>query len=149
MRTQSLLIAAAITSTLMLGAAHAEQKPVPTNPGQPSGAPPSTPTWTVPATQPNNITIKQKSNYAKPEDNPNARQKPDEHGCLPPTRWDPTQSKCVVGIKVKPHDNPAGDRTARPIEERGPKAVQPRPVGPVPPQNCGPTQPGNPASSTC
>jgi hypothetical protein len=32
--------------------------------------------------------------------------KPDIHGCVPPQRWDPTQEKCVVGIVIKPIDDP-------------------------------------------
>lgn len=138
-------LVATVVATLVLGTAHAEQQAGPS--GQPSGSPTSTPTWTVPGAQPNNVTIKQKSSNVKQE-TAQARQKPDEHGCFPPAHWDATQAKCVVGVKIKPFDNPSPERMARPIEERGPKGSQPRSV-PVPPQNCGPTQPGNPASSTC
>lgn len=147
MRMHATLLTTAFASALLVGGAYAEQPATPA--GQPTGSPTSTPTWTVPGAQPNNLTIKQKSSNVKtPETNANARQKPDEHGCIPPAHWDATQAKCVVGVKIKPFDNPSPERMARPIEERGPKGSQPRPV-PVPPQNCGPTQPGNPASSTC
>lgn len=95
MRTRPSLIAAVITCTLMLGLAHAEQKPIPTNPGQPSGAPPSTPTWTVPGAQPSNVTIKQKSNYGKDATNPGARE---IGGCNPPYAWSSSLQRCVLPI---------------------------------------------------
>lgn len=66
-------IAGSLVVALLLGSIQAwgEQKPAPTNPGQSTGTPTSTPTHTVPAAPaPGNITIKTKSSPAVAPQNP-------------------------------------------------------------------------------
>jgi uncharacterized protein YraI len=76
MKMQSKLIASALTALLAaLGTAYAAE-----NSG--GGNPTSTPTWTVPVTQPSDITIKQKSSNVKGGTDPIARE-----ACYPPYQW--------------------------------------------------------------
>ncbi|MEW5887609.1 MAG: hypothetical protein ACOZCP_13935 [Pseudomonadota bacterium] len=71
MRIQPSILAGAVAFALALGVAHAEQKPVPTNPGQPSGTPTSTPTHTVPAApSAERLVIKTKSSPPVAPQNP-------------------------------------------------------------------------------
>lgn len=113
----------AFTLALLLGSASAwaEQKPTPTNPGQPSGTPTSTPTWTVPGAanqsigkkplecppdcstaissemSPNSTGTSQSATPAKSVIKPDGFQ---QIGGNPGNPWDP-QGKCYVGPPPK------------------------------------------------
>lgn len=96
MRIQPSLLASAIALALTMGAAHAEQNPMPTNPGQ-TGNPPltTTPTWTIGA---QNITIKQKSSNIKGATDPGSERtsggaKPK---CPDGTYWYEPAKNCVA-----------------------------------------------------
>lgn len=143
MRNLFSVVLSAFALTLATGASRAAENSPAGGPGQPL----STPTHTVPVAQPSNVTIQQTSNHLAENSN---RQKPEEHGCLPPQRWDPDQKKCVVGIVQNPHTTPMARPLKgkdRPIEEKN-GAGGPKPV-PVPVPGCGPTMPGRPDTSTC
>jgi hypothetical protein len=82
MKMQPKLIASALAALLAaLGTAYAAE-----NSG--GGNPTSTPTWTVPVTQPSDITIKQKSSNVKGATDPIAREK-----CNPPYQW--VNGRCI------------------------------------------------------
>ncbi len=128
MRIRPTWIASAIAFALAAGSTWAEQKPMPTNPGQPSGTPTSTPTWTAPGAQPSHITIKTKSSPAVVPQNP---EQIEERSANP--------------------GQPSGGEHLRGIEKKDIRrgVVGTQPGQPVPPGGCGPTKPGDPKTSTC
>ncbi|GIX23595.1 MAG: hypothetical protein KatS3mg122_0826 [Caldimonas sp.] len=133
MRIQPSLLASAIAFALAAGSTWAEQKPMPTNPGQPSGTPTSTPTWTAPGAQPSHISIKTKSSPAVVPQNP---EQIEERSANP---GQPSGGEHLRGIEKK--DIRRGMVIAKPQSKQ--------PGAPIPPGGCGPTKPGDPTTSTC
>jgi hypothetical protein len=96
-----------------------------------------------------------------------AKQKPDEHGCLPPLYWNPQEGKCTATPPklTNPLHAPVGRQAAdgrgpaQPIEERQTAKAPQQAAVPVPPQPCGPNArnatpagvqlPRAPATSPC